>query len=108
MRLWGGGGLQYIGDSHVFTVDIHEFNIILARSFLLRRLEHQIQSIRGIIRLDSNNIIILSGTKDLCERVEVNPESDVAVATIRIETLGAKKHAHEGNVRIVHRLKRDT
>lgn len=82
----------------MFTIDIHEFNIILTRSFLLGRLKHQIQGIRRILRLDRDNIVILSGTKDLREGVEVDAESDVAVATVRVKALCAEEHADERNV----------
>ena len=55
----------------MFTVDVHEFNVIFTHSFLFRRFKDQVQRVGGIFCFDGDNVIVLSRAKNFGEGVEV-------------------------------------
>lgn len=88
----------------MLLVDIHQLNIILAQPVRLRALEHQVDNIRGVIRLEGENVVVLSSPQDLGQGDQVDTEGDVAVAAVGGETLGLEQHGHEGDVGVIHGL----
>lgn len=91
----------------MLLVDIHELDIILADAVRSIVLKHQIDDIRRILRLDSQDIIVLRRPQDLGERAKIDAERDVAVASKGRERLGTQQHGHEGDVGVVHSLQGD-
>lgn len=92
----------------MLLINVHKLQIVLAQSIVCAALEDQVQHIGGVLSLESKDIVILGGTKNLGEGCEVDTEGDVAIASIRGETLGLEHHGDEGDVGVVHGLESDT
>jgi hypothetical protein len=91
----------------VLLIDIHQLDVVLANSIRLRIFELQVDHIRCIFRLESEDVFVLSGAQDFGEGGEVDAEGDVAVAAEGGEGFGLEHHGDESNVRVVHRLEGD-
>lgn len=92
----------------MLLIDIHKLQVILAQSVAGAALEGKIKNIWSIVRLQSQNILILGCAQNFCKRGKVDTKGDVAIATVWRETFGLEHHGDEGNVGVVHSLERDT
>jgi hypothetical protein len=86
------GSIFRIRDPQMLLINIHKLQIILAQSIALAALKHQIENIRRVLSLDSQDIFILGGTENFCEGSKVDTKSHVAIASIRGETLCLEHH----------------
>jgi len=75
---------------------------------MLATLEHQVQHIGGVIRLDGQDVLVLSSTENFCKGGKVNTEGNVTIASIWGEAFGLEHHGDERDVGVVHSLKGDT
>lgn len=91
----------------MLLINIHQLDIILRDTIILRVLKHQVQDIGRVLSLEREQVLVSSSAKDLLKRGEVEPEGDVAVAAVGREAFGFEVHCDEGNVRVVHRLQGD-
>lgn len=103
-----GSSVVSLGNGQVLLVNVHKLDIILAQTVGLSALEHQVNGIGGVLRLEGENIFILGGTQNLGQGAKVDAESDVAVAAVWGEALCAEKHGDQGNMGVVHGLEGDT
>jgi hypothetical protein len=92
----------------MLLINVHELDVVLAHPVRLWVLELQVHNIRRILRLECEDVLILSSSQDFREGGEVDAESDVAIAAEGREGLRLQHHRDEGDVGVVHRLQRDT
>lgn len=92
----------------MLLVNIHQLDIVLAYPVRLRALEHEVDSIGRVIRLQRQHVLILSSPQHLGQRDQVDAQGDVAVAAVGREPFGAEQHGHQRHVRVVHRLQGDS
>jgi hypothetical protein len=92
----------------VLLVDVHELDIVLADPVALGALEHQVDDIRRVLRLESEDVFVLCAAEDFCEGSKVDAEGKVAIAAEGREGLGLEHHGDKGDVGVVHGLERDT
>lgn len=92
----------------MLLVNIHQLDIVLAYPIRLRALEHQIHRIRLVLRLERQNVLVLSSPQNLGQRDQVDSERNVAVAAVGGETLRAEHHGHQSHVGVVHSLEGDS
>jgi hypothetical protein len=88
-------------------VDIHQLDIILADPVLFRRLKHQIDRIWRVFSLERQYVAGLGSFQDFCERGQVDPEGDVAVAAERGKGFGAEHQSDQSYMGVVHGLHGD-
>ena len=94
-------------DTEMLLINIHELDIILAYTVALWALKNQVDNIWRILRLQCEDILVLSTAENLCERGEVDTEGDITVAAVWREGLGLQHHRDERDVGVVHSLERD-
>lgn len=82
----------------MFLINIHKLDVILADSIVLGVLKDQIQRIRRIGSLEGEDILVLGGAEDFGEGVQVDSESNVAVASVWRKPFMGKLHRDEGDV----------
>ena len=92
----------------MLLIDIHKLDIIFAQPITLAALEHQVHNVWCILRLECQDVLILSASEHFHERAEVDTEGDVAVAAEGGEGFGFEHHRDEGDVGVVHGLESDT
>lgn len=97
-------GILRLRNGQVFLVNVHQLDIVLAETVGLSALEHQVDSIGRVLRLQRENVFILGGAQDLGQRGQVDAQGNVAVAAVRREALRLQKHGHQGNMGVVHGL----
>ncbi len=88
----------------MLLINIHKLDIILAHPICLVVLEHQIDYIRRVFRLECEDILILRGSQYFGEGCEVDSERDVAVTAVGREGVCSEHHGDEGDVGVVHSL----
>ena len=91
----------------MLLINVHQLDIVLAHAVRLVVLEHQVDHVRRVLRLEREDVLVLRASQHLRERGEVDAERDVAVAAEGREGLGFEHHGDEGDVRVVHGLQRD-
>ena len=91
----------------MLLINVHKLDGILAQPVAVCALEHQLDNIRRVLRLQREIVIVAGSAQHLGERREVDSECDIAIASVRREGLGSEHHRHERDVRIVHGLQRD-
>jgi len=91
----------------VLLINIHKLDIILGDAVVRWAHEDEVDDVWGVFSLECEDVRGLCCTEDFGERVEVDAESDVTVAAIGLELLGAQHHGDEGDVRVVHCLEGD-
>lgn len=97
-------GVVCVRNGQVFLVNVHELDVILANPVGLRALEHELDNVRRVLRLQGQDIFILGGAEHLGQGDQVDTESDVAVAAVGRESLSLEHHRDESNVGVVHSL----
>lgn len=88
----------------MLLVNVHQLDVVLADSIALGALENEVDNIGRIFSLESKDVLVLGGTKDLLQRDEVDAECDVAIASEGREGVGLEQHGNEGDVAVVHGL----
>ena len=91
----------------MLLVNIHQLDIIFAQPVTLSILKHQIDHIRGVLCLESQDILILGTSQHFHEGAQVNAKGDVAVAAEGREGFGFQHHGDEGDMGVVHGLQGD-
>lgn len=91
----------------MLLVDIHELDIILAETVGLGALEHEVDGIGRVIRLERQDVFVLGGAQHLGQGDQVDTQGDVAVAPVGREPLCLQQHRHQRHVRVVHGLEGD-
>lgn len=91
----------------MLLVNVHELDIILADPIVAGVLEHKVDNVWCILRLDCQHVLILGSAKHLGQGAEVDAEGNIAVASEGLEGFGPKQHGDEGNVGVVHGLEGD-
>jgi hypothetical protein len=97
-----------VRNTKVLLINVHELDIILAQPVALSALEDQVDDIRRVLGLESQDVFVLCATQDFCEGGEVDSERKVAVAAERREGFGLEHHGDKGDVGVVHGLERDS
>lgn len=92
----------------MLLVNVHQLDVVFAQPVRLGTLKHQINDIWRVIRLQSQDIFILSSAEDLSQGDKVDTDRDVAVTAIGGEPFSLQKHGHKRNVGVVHSLKGDS
>ena len=92
----------------MLLVNVHQLDVIFADSVVLRVLKDKVQAIWCILGLQCDHVFILGTSENLCEGIQVDSKSNVAVAAVWGETVGSEKHGYQGNMGIVHCLESDT
>lgn len=88
----------------MLLVNIHQLDIVLAYPVRLGALEHEVDGIGRVVRLQRQHVLVLSSPQHLGQRDQVDAQRDVAVAPVGREPFGAEQHGHQRHVRVVHRL----
>lgn len=91
----------------MLLVNIHKLDVILADPVGGVVLEDEVDDIRRILGLDSENIVVLGGAKDFGKGAEVDAEGNIAIAAEGLEGFRAQEHGDKGNMGVVHGLERD-
>lgn len=76
----------------MLLINIHQLQVILAQPVTLAALELEVENIRSILRLKSQDIFVLSSAKNFSERGKVDTESYIAIAAVGREALGLEHH----------------
>jgi hypothetical protein len=103
-----GSAIVGLGDTEVLLVDVHELDIILADTVVLGVFEDQAEHVRRVLRLQRQGIIALRRTQHLLQTAQVDSQRDVPVASELREALRLQMHRHQRDVRVVHRLQRNS
>ena len=103
-----GSSVLSLWNTQVLLVDIHKLEVVLAKSVTLAALEQEVEDIWGVLGLESEDVIVLSGAKDLSEGGEVDSKSYVAIASVWREALCLEHHGNQGDVGVVHSLQRNS
>jgi hypothetical protein len=101
------GGVVGVWDSQVFLINVHQFDIVFAQPICLCALEHEVNHIRSIFSLESQDVIVLCSAEDLSQGGEVDTEGKVSITAKGGEAFSLEHHRHEGDVGIVHSLEGD-
>jgi hypothetical protein len=88
----------------MLLINVHQLDVIFAQSIGFCVLKDEVDNIRGVLSLESEDVFILSCTKNFRERVQVDAESDISVASEEGEHLGLEHHGYQGNMGVVHGL----
>lgn len=91
----------------MLLIDIRELDLILTHAVRFRALKHQVHHVRRILGFQGEDVVVLSGAEDFCERDEVDAQSDVAVASVGGEAFCFEDHGDQRDVRVVHGLEGD-
>jgi hypothetical protein len=91
----------------VLLINIHQLDVIFTETVGLGGLEDEVDNIRRIFSLESEDIVILRSSKDLGQGSEVDTESNVAIAAEGSEHLSLQHHRYQSDVGVVHSLERD-
>ncbi len=92
----------------MLLVNVHQFDVVFAESVRLGTLEHQVNDIWRVVRLQGQDVFVLSSAEDLGQGDQVDTDGDVAVTAVGGEAFSLQKHGHKGNVGVVHSLKGDS
>ena len=91
----------------MLLVNVHELDIVLAQPVALSALEDQVDNIGRVLGLEGEDVFVLCAAQDFCKGSEVNAEDEVAIATEGREGFGLEHHGDQGDVGVVHGLKRN-
>jgi hypothetical protein len=91
----------------VLLINVHQLDVILAEAIRFRIFEGEVDHIRRIFRFESENIFVLSSSKNFRKGGEVDAKRNVAVTAEWGEGFGLEHHGDEGDVGVVHCLERD-
>lgn len=102
-----GGRVLGLGDTEMLLVDVHKLEVIFADAVVIDALEEQVERVWGILSLEGQDIVALGGAQNLCQRHQVDAESNVAVASVGAEGVSLEHHGDEGDMGVVHGLQRN-
>ena len=91
----------------MLLIDIHQLDIVFTQPIRVCALEHQIDHIGSILRLEREYILVLCSSKYFRKGSEVDAKSNVSVTAERGEHLGFEHHGDKGHVGVVHGLESD-
>ena len=78
----------------MLLVDIHQLNIVLAKSVGVRTLEDKVDNIGGVFSFEGEDVIVLRSAEDLGEGGEVDAERNVSIASEWSEHLSLQHHGY--------------
>lgn len=91
----------------MLLINVHELDIVFAEPVTVRALKDHVDNVWRILRLECQDILILSAAQNFLKRGQIDAESDVAIAAERRERFGLEHHGDESDMGVVHGLQRD-
>lgn len=78
----------------MLLVDIHQFDVVLGNTIILRVFKNEIEHIRCIVGLERQQVIVLRSTEHLLQRRKIDSEGNIAVTAVWREGVGLQLHGH--------------
>lgn len=64
----------------MLLVNVHKLDVVLAQPVAFCALEDQVDNIRCVLSLESEDVLVLRATENFCEGGKVDAEGEVTVA----------------------------
>mmetsp|Transcript_25393 Transcript_25393/g.51039 ORF Transcript_25393/g.51039 Transcript_25393/m.51039 type:complete len:239 (-) Transcript_25393:158-874(-) len=96
-----------VGDAKVLGINVHQLELEVRDAVLGLVLKHEGHGVGLVIRLESDDVVVIAALEHLAHVCQVDAQRDVAVAAEMVEAVGTQQQRHERHVAGVHGLQRD-
>jgi len=100
-------GVVSFRNAEMLLIQVHQFHLIIGHFLLIRRLEHEVDSVGLILSLHSHDIIVGGASQNFSHAFETHPHGELAIATEFVKPVGTEIYGDEGDVGVVHSLELD-